>query len=242
MAFNIMYLESKFRSVKIKLERGIGMVETIEHVRLAEKVYEKIKDKILEEDLSPGRRLISDQLAEEMGVSRTPVKEALLRLEKEGFVVSIPRRGIYVKKFSLAEVKEIYEIREALEVLAVRLAAPLINEKQIQAMTKTCHDFQKFVKKKDMHSCLKTDFEFHKLLIRASGNSKLLEVIGSFNLQLLSIFVKGPQYWSHAVHYIEQHMSIIDALSNHGSDLAQELLREHIREGKKLILSSCGPE
>jgi len=241
IVFSILYLEFTVGFAKIKRKRGIEMVETIEHVNLAERVYEKIKDRILEENLSPDTRLISDQLAEEMGVSRTPVKEALLRLEKEGFVVSVPRRGIYVKKFSAAEIKEIYEIREVLEVLAVRLAAPLINEKQARAMLKTCDDFQKFVKRKDVRSCLKIDFEFHKLLIRASRNSKLFEMISSFNLQLLSIFVKGPQYWSHALHYIEQHMSIIDALSNHDSDLAQKLLREHIREGERLILSSMDP-
>jgi len=218
------------------------MAEVIKHVNLAEKVFKNIKDKILGENLSPSTRLISDQLAKEMGVSRTPVKEALLRLEKEGFVVSVPRRGIYVKEFFPAEIKEIYEIREALEALAARLAAPLINEKQIRAMVKTCHDFQKFVRERNMKSCLKADFEFHSLLIRASRNSKLVEVISTFNLQLLSIFVKGPEYWSHALHYIEQHMSIIDALSNHDSDLVQELLREHIREGEKLILSSMDPD
>jgi len=218
------------------------MAEIIKHVNLAGKVYGNIRDKILGENLPLGTRLISDQLAKELGVSRPPVKEALLRLEKEGFVVSIPRRGIYVKEFSPAEIKEIYEIREALEVLAARLATPLITQKQIRAMIKTCHDFQKFVKKKDIRSCLKTDFEFHKLLIRASRNGKLVEVISTFNLQLLSIFVKGPKYWNHGSHYMEQHISIIDALSNHDSDLAQELLREHIREGRRLILSSIDPD
>ena len=214
------------------------MADIIRHTNLAEKVYGKIREKILGENLTPGTRLISDQLAKEMGVSRTPVKEALLRLEKEGFVVSIPRRGMYVKELSRAEIEEIYEIREALEVLAVRLAVPLISRRQVRAMVETCHVFQRSVKKKDIQSCLKADFEFHKLLIEARGNSKLVEVISAFNLQFLSISVRGPEYWGHAPRYVEQHMAIIDTLSNHDSDLAQELLRKHIREGKKLILSS----
>ena len=214
------------------------MANIIKHINLAERVYENIRQRILEDDLPPGTRLISDQLAKEMGVSRTPVKEALLRLEKDGFAVSVPRRGVYAKKFSRAEIKEIYEVREVLEALAVRLGAPLINEKQIRAMLKTCHDFQRSVKKKDTRSCLKADFEFHKLLIQASRNSKLVDVINTFNLQLLSIFTKEREYWSRAPRYIEQHLSIIDALSNDDSDLAQELLQKHIREGKKVALSS----
>lgn len=235
IVFSILYLESKFRSIKKKQKEGIGMVEIIEHVRLAEKVYEKIKDKILEEDLSPGTRLISDQLAEEMGVSRTPVKEALLRLEKEGFVVSIPRRGIYVKKFSLAEIKEIYEIREVLEGLAVRMAAVSPDPELLEKMRQACENYKLGIEQKDAGLCVENDLLFHRLLVKASGSKRLVDILESFHAQSISIAKKGISYWTYAPTYLNEHRRILDLVSKKEARLAEKEIKKHIRKGKERI-------
>ena len=214
------------------------MAQKIQHANLSEKTYERIKDAILKGNLSPGRRLLFDQLARGLGVSRTPLREAVVRLEKEGFVVSVPRGGTYVKKFSKKDIKEIYEIREMLEALAAMLAATIITDKQLQVMRDTCRKFKNSIEKRNVQSCVKMDLKFHDLLIEASRNDKLSQIIRVFNLQVLSISIKGPEYWSWAEQYVEGHLAIIEALSKQDSDLTETLIREHIKKGKELILSS----
>ncbi|GAG36804.1 unnamed protein product, partial [marine sediment metagenome] len=95
----------------------------IEHTNLAEKVYRRIIDAVLEGTFSAGERLVCNDIAKHFGVSRTPVREALVRLEKQGFIHSVPRSGTYVNSFTPEELKEIYEIREVLEGVAARMAA-----------------------------------------------------------------------------------------------------------------------
>jgi len=214
------------------------MVQIIQHANLSEKVYEKIRDAILRGDLPPGKRLLFNQLTKDLGVSRTPLRETVSRLEKEGFVVSFPRRGTYVKKFSKKEIKGIYEIRETLEALAARSSVTIITDKQLQAMRNTCKKFEDYIEKRNVQFCMKMDFEFHSLLVDASGNDKLVEIVNTFNLQVLSISVRGPEYWTWAKEYVKEHFAIIEALSKRDSDLAETLIREHIKKGKELILSS----
>jgi len=214
------------------------VVQEIQHNNLSEKTYERIKDAILRGDLPPGERLLFDQLIKNLGVSRTPIREAVVRLEKEGFLVSVPRKGTYVKKFSKKDIKEIYEVREVLEALAAQLAATLITGKELQAMRDICRKFKDSIEKRKIQSCVRMDLKFHSFLMEVSGNDKLVQVMRIFNLQALSIFITGPEYWTRVEGYVKEHLAIIEALSRHDSDLVETLTREHIRKGKELILSS----
>ena len=212
------------------------MAEVIKHVNLAGKVYENIRDKILGENLPPDTRLISDQLAKEMGVSRTPVKEALLRLEKEGFVVSVPRRGMYVKKFSSAEIKEIYEIREVLEGLAVRMAAVSPDPELLEKMRQACENYKLGIEQKDTDLCIESDLLFHRLLIKTSGSKRLIDMLESFHAQSISIAKREVSYWIYAPTYLDEHRSVINLISQGKGRSAEKKIREHIWKGKERTL------
>jgi DNA-binding GntR family transcriptional regulator len=109
---------------------------------LAYKVYEKVKDRILSGELQPGARLKDDELARTFGVSNTPVREAMGELEKDGLIETIPYRGRFVKKMSIEETREVYDVRMALEALAARLAVERITESQLAEMQEAVERFE----------------------------------------------------------------------------------------------------
>ncbi len=106
-------------------------IKMIKHSNLSHRIYEILKDQIINEELAPGERLLDDKLASSFGVSRTPVREALTRLTSEGLVEITPRSGIYVKKLTRKDVEEIYKIRKVLEGLAAREATSIIDGKKL---------------------------------------------------------------------------------------------------------------
>ena len=172
-----------------------------------------------------------------MNVSRTPLQEALVRLEKEGLVESIPRRGTFIKKFSSAEMVEIYELREVLEVYAVKSAVPKFSEKVLVALDESCGAFERAIASNNIHTCLENNVQFHQLVVRASENNKLAQIIHTFYLQTHSIQLRGPNYLDHAPRYLKDHREILRALRARDADRAAELVGLHIRNGKDLLLS-----
>jgi len=211
-------------------------VELIERVNLGEKAYEILKNKITNGELKPGERVSDDKLASSFGISRTPVREALTKLSGEGLVDIVPHGGIYVKKLNKKDIEEIYTIREVLEGLAARLAASSSNVSIIKQMKEACQDYEKGIQKKDVNLCINSDLVFHQLIAKSTGNKKLIEILERFHIQIISIMQKGPNYWINAPTYLQEHLAIVDSISRGKEDLAEEVMRKHIREGKKKIL------
>ena len=141
------------------------MIVEILHKSLTVKVYEKIKDEILSGSLKPGERLVYETLGKEWGISLTPWREAIIKLKQEGLVEEVSREGFYIKSFSIKEIEEIYDIREWLEGLAINLAIPRINEKEIKTLFQMYNKFEDSIKNKDVNSCIMNDFQFHKYLV-----------------------------------------------------------------------------
>lgn len=214
------------------------MVAEILHKSLTEKVYEKIKDEILSGSLKPGERLVYENLGKEWGVSLTPWREAIIKLKQEGLIKEVSREGFYIKFFSIKEIEEIYDIREWLEGLAINLAIPRINKKEIKTLFQIHHKFEDSIKNDDLNSCIMNDFQFHKYLMKFSKNKKLLAIMETFNIQLLSILKTGPYYFEFVHSYLEEHFSIIEAIRNKNTALAEKLIRSHIKNGKILILEA----
>jgi len=208
----------------------------IEHKNLNERVYEVIRDMIVSRELRPGERIIEEELAEKLGVSRTPIMRALIRLNQEGLIEKIPRKGTYVKKFLLKDALAIYDVREVIEGLAARLAASSITDKQIQKMREIFEKAESLTKKEHFDAYVKADMKFHELLVQASGNKIILEIINNFRLRINSFnigLIRSPS------ETLKEHLAIIDALSKHKADLAEKLVRQHIRTTReRLILKS----
>lgn len=214
------------------------MVAEIFHKSLTEKVYEKIKDEILSGSLKLGERLVYENLGKEWGVSLTPWREAIIKLKQEGLVEEVSRGGFYVKIFSIKEIEEMYDIREWLEGLAINLAIPQINKKEMKTLFQIYNKFEDSIKNKDVNSCIINDFQFHKYLVKFSKNKKLLAIMETFNIQLVSILRTGPYYFEFVNSYLKEHFSIIEAIKNKNTALAEKLIRSHIKNGKILILKT----
>ena len=149
-------------------------IEIDNYQPLREVVFEALRDAIVSRILEPGERLMEVQLAEAMGVSRTPVREAIRRLELEGFVVMIPRRGAYVAQLSLKDIADAFEIRGALEGLAAGLAAERATEDDIEELGRLLVRMSECLDSGDTKKAVDMDIEFHEKLYDATATSACL--------------------------------------------------------------------
>jgi len=207
----------------------------IQHQNLRDKIYLYVKEEILEHRLAEGERINLDRIAAETGVSKTPLREALVRLEKEGFVISVPRGGTFVRKISEKEMREIYEIREALEGLAVRLAAKRIDEAGLRELSGTCRRFEEALESKDIRLCHQNDLRFHQLLTEAGGNEHLSMMVETVHQSFAILISRSPEYWSRAGASLRDHHAILEALSKGDGETAAGILGEHIKRGKEAL-------
>ena len=144
---------------------------------LRDVVSEALRQAIKEGILKPGERLMEIQLADELGVSRTPIREAIRKLELEGFVVMIPRRGTYVADISLKDVVQVFEIRSALEELAAGLAAERITPDELEELERILVEINEYIDRDEFDKIVDTDIRFHGVLYRASRNNRLVDIL-----------------------------------------------------------------
>ena len=162
---------------------------------LRELVCENIRQAIIDGTFSPGERLMEIQLADEMGVSRTPVREAIRKLELEGFVVMIPRRGTYVADISIKDINEVYEIRTSLDVLAAGLAAERINDDELETLQRLLVEIGQHIEENNMDKIVEVDIAFHDVLYQASRNERLRNIINNLREQITCIRVVWRIRW-----------------------------------------------
>jgi DNA-binding GntR family transcriptional regulator len=162
---------------------------------LRELVCENIRQAIIDGTFSPGERLMEIQLADEMGVSRTPVREAIRKLELEGFVVMIPRRGTYVADISIKDINEVYEIRTSLDVLAAGLAAERINDDELETLQRLLVEIGQHIEENNMDKIVEVDIAFHDVLYQASRNERLRNIINNLREQITVIRVVWRIRW-----------------------------------------------
>ena len=159
-------------------------------------VVERLREAIQSSVLKPGQRLMEIQLAEALGVSRTPVREAMRELEMEGFVIMIPRRGTYVSDLSLKDITQVFEIRTVMEELAASLAAVRITEEELAELERILVMISGYIRENNQADFLKADVQFHQILYEASRNKWLIEIINNLrdHLMRFSLFhsVSGP--------------------------------------------------
>jgi DNA-binding GntR family transcriptional regulator len=203
---------------------------------LGEHAYNALKDWIITGRLAPGDRLMYDQLTKELGISQSPLKEAFLRLEREGLVVINPRRGTFVKQLSLAEVEELYQIREALEGLSARLASQNASEEDIRTLRRHCTELEEGLRDNDPDKCLEADFAFHDLVVRAACNERLASLIHAHVLTNLFAITGRRSYYVHiGTEALTGHRKVIDAIEAGDEDAAERTMRLQIRSGAESI-------
>jgi len=208
------------------------------NLSLGNQAYHELKRIILERQVPPGGKLNEGELAAALGISRTPVREAINRLEKEGLVEIFPQRGAFVVQFTEKDIFELFLIRENLEGLAVHLAAGKINENDLSGLESCVQGFQEPFKKNDIQRYAREDFKFHQTIILISGARRLINLISTLHdyirmFRLTTVGLSGRMKVS-----LSEHLCIIEALRQKDPDEAERRMREHIRNVRDGVMAN----
>ena len=197
---------------------------------LKEHIYRALKTSIMELDIyDPATSLRMDErrLAEQLGISRTPVREALMRLEQEGFVETRARRGVYIRRKSLTEILEMMTVWAALESMAARLACAEATDAEIDELRRVGTEFTPGGAKAHIGEYSETNIEFHLHILRISRCRMLEELAAGLFTHLKAVRRKALRDTARAEDSVVDHMNIIEAIEARDADLASSLVREH---------------
>jgi DNA-binding GntR family transcriptional regulator len=203
-------------------------------MRLSEKAYRLIKEKVVNLELPPSALIDEHSLMQELGLGRTPIREALQRLDSEGLVNIIPRRGTFVSDISITDLPQIFELRTSLEGFCARLAAQRITDSQIARMESVLRDLEA-VQSEDHRALMGIDERFHKLLYEAAQNEFLAETLDRLYDLSLRLWYLVFYRLQNVRHSIAQHQGILNALKEGNEGEAEALIREHIVEFQQRI-------
>jgi DNA-binding GntR family transcriptional regulator len=212
----------------------------IRHSLLGDQVYERLWQLIVAHQLLPGVKLSDVRLSEELGVSRTPVREALHRLAQDGIVRAESRRGFFVAGFSREDVQEIYDVRSALEVLAIRLACANLTDADLEQAQQALDDVVRRIASGEEganEAFLVVDQEFHQMIIRAARNRRLAGLLNALYTQIGVYRVYGVHLGPLTKLSIEHHQRILTALRRHDRKAAEQAMERHITEVKQHVLA-----
>lgn len=221
----------------MSLDRKLIPVSLDNYKPLREIVFEALREAIINGTLGPGERLMEIQMAEEMGVSRTPVREAIRKLELEGFVVMVPRKGAYVAGLSMKDIADVFEIRAALESLAAGLAAERITEEELEQLERLLVKIGECVQRNDVDTLIEVDTEFHDVLFKATRNERLVQMISNLREQIQRYRTTSLASPGRMKYALEEHKKIVEAISDRNIEVAQQLAAEHIENAENIMLN-----
>jgi len=206
-----------------------------EYKPLRDVVFETLKEAILTGKFEPKERLMEIKLADQLGVSRTPVREAIRKLELEGLVVMEPRKGAYVSDISFKDIIDTLEVREALETFAVKLAVEKNKVEDISEIEKLNLSFQDAYKNENVKKMVEYDTEIHKAIIRLSENRKLIAFMEELNeiMQRFRLIFFNETYNPERID--QEHQDVIKAIKDKDMEKAQNAMRNHLRTLKEDI-------
>ncbi|MHB1126042.1 MAG: GntR family transcriptional regulator [Bacillota bacterium] len=219
-------------------EKRLLHVQLENYKPLREIVFETLREAIINGRLKPSERLMEVQVAEELGVSRTPVREAIRKLELEGFVVMIPRKGAYVAGISTKDYAEVFEIRAALESLAAGLAAERITEDELEELERLLVQLAECAENNDVTALIQVDTDFHDVLYKASRNERLVQIVSNLREQIQRFRSTSLAYPGRIRETLEEHKKLVEAISERNATLAQSLAQEHIENAEDSLLEA----
>ncbi|HVL71541.1 MAG TPA: GntR family transcriptional regulator [Beijerinckiaceae bacterium] len=208
----------------------MAVPEKAERRSLVETAYGELKRKIVRNELAPGAQFLEEELAMMLGMSRTPVREAAVRLEQEGFLEIVPRRGFRVRPLSKRAIREINEVLECLEIQAAeRLAARKVPPAELQRLEGAVARMDAALAGEDPDAWAQADYEFHSLLIELCGNQHLAEVAGLYldkahRFRLITLPLRAKPVYSNV-----NHAAVVEAVRRNDPQTAQDIHRAHKR-------------
>lgn len=207
-----------------------------EYLPLRDVVFNTLRQAILRGELEPGERLMEIQLAEKLGVSRTPIREAIRKLELEGLVIMIPRKGAEVAHITEKDMRDVLEVRATLEELAVSLACKHVTEEALSELKMANKLFEAAVVSKDVVKIVDADVKFHDAIYAMTDNQKLNQMINNLREQMYRYrleYIKDAR--THSI-LISEHADIIHKLEQADEDGAKEVMKQHICNQERGII------
>ncbi len=196
------------------------------------RVYSELKEMIANHRFKPGERINVERITKELGVSRTPVWEAIRRLEQESLVVNVTNKGIFMNTLSRDEALDLFAVREVLEGMVARLAAERIDEKTLGKLEDSLERQKKWIEKGDIIAYTREDFSFHTLIHKASGNAFLAEILERIENMIHPIGLKVKDFLSR---FYKEHTELIRALRKHDPKETEAIFRRHNEDVMRII-------
>ena len=198
------------------------------YLPLRDVVFNTLREAILRGDLVAGERLMELQLAAKLGVSRTPIREAIRMLEQEGLAITIPRKGAIVAGMTEKDMKDVLEIREALEELSVQVACDKITENEIEQLYRNMKEFELALQSGDLKRMAQADVEFHDVIYQATDNPKLISMLNNLREQMYRYRVEYLKNPENHEQLLKEHEAIYQGISEKGKAVVTEMIRKHI--------------
>lgn len=199
-----------------------------EYLPLRDVVFNTLRRAILRGELKPGERLMEIQLANKLGVSRTPIREAIRKLELEGLVLMIPRKGAEVAEITEKNLRDVLEVRCALEELAVQLACERIDEEGVKELRDAGLHFKKVLDSDDITQIAQADEAFHDVIFTATGNSRLIQLLNNLREQMYRYRIEYLKKKECYPILIAEHKEILDAIAGRDKERATRVTSQHI--------------
>lgn len=210
-----------------------------EYLPLRDVVFNTLRQAILYGELQPGERLMEITLANHLGVSRTPVREAIRKLELEGLVIMIPRKGAQVAKITEKDLNDVLEVRLGLEELAMKCACERITDEELEAIREAALKFEECLSEEEGLSKLaQADVEFHELIYQATRNRRLIQIINNLREQMYRYRVEYMKDGKVRSTLVKEHMEMYQALKERDAQKANEYMKKHILNQQLAIKKS----
>ena len=203
---------------------------------LRDVVFNTLRRAILTGELKPGERLMEIHLANRLGVSRTPIREAIRKLELEGLVTMIPRRGAEVAQITEKSLQDVLEVRRALDALCAELACDRITQEGKEALKKTCDSFEDATKKGNVVNIAEADVALHDIIVEATGNRRLIQLINNLSEQMYRYRFEYIKDESGHENLVNEHRMIYESIMNGDRERAAAAARLHIDNQEQSII------
>ena len=218
------------------MEKDSLQVNMNDFLPLRDVVFHTLRKAILTGELKPGERLMEIHLANRLGVSRTPIREAIRKLELEGLVTMIPRRGAEVAQITEKSMKDVLEVRRALDALCVELACDRISEEEIGRLEAGCAEFEKATQTGDATVIARADVALHDIIVAATGNQRLVQLVNNLSEQMYRYRFEYIKDESQHERLVEEHRIIYESIRAKDKTAAAAAAKVHIDNQEKSVM------
>lgn len=209
--------------------------EEDEYLPLRDVVFNTLRQAILTGEMKPGERLMEIHLANRLGVSRTPIREAIRKLELEGLVIMIPRRGAEVAQITWKNLKDVLEVRRALDVLAIKLACERMRQEELVQLYQACDNFKEATGTQDLRQIAKADVQLHDIIVASTRNDRLVQLVNNLAEQMYRYRFEYIKDSSQYGGLIQEHYDMYESILRKDKESAARAVMKHIDNQEEAI-------